>query len=123
MKKIILLLSSALIFGCATTSQKVPVANMGKLKAGNSLISVKRLEAFGGGGRTIEVTDNGKIIGEVSSGKSLIWQRKAGNMNLVLTPSTGMVVGKQSIKSKVKSGKRYGYEIYIGDNGFSLRKK
>ena len=60
--------------GSATTSKKVPVANMGELKAGNSLISVKRLETFGGG-RTIEVTDNGKISGEVSSCKSLIWQQ------------------------------------------------
>ena len=123
MKKIILLLSSALIFGCATTSQKVPFANMAQLKSGNALISVKRLEAFGGGGRTIEVSDNGKIIGEVSSGKSLSWQRKAGNMQLMLTPSAGMVVGKQSITSKVKSGKRYSYEIYIGSNGFSLKQK
>ena len=123
MKKLILLLSSTLIFGCATTSQKVPVANMAQLKAGNALISVKRLEAFGGGGRTIEVTDNGKVIGEVTSGKSLTWQRKAGNMEIALTPSYGMVVGKQSIKSKVKSRKRYSYEIYIGGNGFSLRKK
>ena len=123
MKKIILLLSSALIFGCATTSQKVPIANMAQLKSGNALISVKRLEAFGGGGRTIEVSDNGKIIGEVSSGKSLNWQRKGGNLKLKLTPSIGMVVGNQSIKSRVKAGKRYSYEIYIGDNGFSLRKK
>ena len=76
MKKLILFLSSALIFGCATTTQKVPIANMKVLKSGNALINVKRLESFGGGARTIELSDNGKIIGEVSSGKYLTWQQK-----------------------------------------------
>ena len=123
MKKLILLLSSALIFGCATTSQKVPVATMSALKNGNALISVKRLESFGGGARAVEVSDNGQIIGEVSSGKSLTWQRKAGNMRVKLTPSYGMVIGERAIKAKVKSGKRYDFEIFVGNNGFELRKK
>ncbi len=44
-------------------------------------------------------------------------------MKLKLTPSYGMVVGEQSIKTKVKAGKRYSFELFIGDNGFNIRKK
>ena len=101
-----------LMSGCATT-QQVPLANEKNLRQGNALIKVERESGFMGGGRSVEITDNGKVVGDLSQGKSLVWQRKAGSMSLNISPSFGMVKEFPPINENVKAGKTYAYKTYM----------
>ena len=98
--------------GCVT-SQNLPVANQKNLIPGNALIKVEREKGFIGGGRQVDVTDNAKLIGELSQGKSLVWQRKPGKMALNLVPSWGTVKAFPPIIENVKAGKTYNYIVTL----------
>jgi len=123
MKVVLLSLVSILVIGCATTGQDMPVITMENLAPGNALISVNRASSILGAGRTIRVTDNKKVVGKVSSGRSIVWQRPAGEMNIQLVPSFGMVKEQPPIKFNVKAGKKYYYRIYLGSSGFEIIRK
>jgi len=113
-------LSILIVFtGCAITCQNVPLANINNLQEGNALITVNRVSNLLGAARSVEVTDNGVIIGKVSSGKSLSWQRPAGKMRLELVESFGAVLYPTPINITVEAGKEYNFEIFVNKDKYS----
>lgn len=115
MKRILVLCVMVLgLYGCASTNQYVPVATFDSLDTGNALIAVQRESGFMGGGVSVDVTDNGEIVGEVASGDSLTWQRAAGNMDITLAPLTLNV--KDNLKPlhvKVVAGEQYNFKVFL----------
>jgi len=122
MKYLFTLIVMFWVTGCATTSQNVPVATTDNLETGNALILVNRPAGFLGSGRSVEVTDNGKIVGKVSSGKMLSWQREAGPFVIKLVESFGAVVNPKPIDLNVVAGETYRFEVFMNDDlSFDLR--
>lgn len=121
MRVILLSLISVLLIGCATTGPEMPVATMENLKPGNALIIVKRADSFLGAARSVGVTDGEKVIGRVSNGKSISWQRPAGGMELNLVPSFGMVSKQPPLKQTVAAGKKYTFETFLSGGSFKLK--
>ena len=111
--KIVAISSTALLMSGCVTSQQMPIASTNNLASGNALIKVERESGFMGSGRSVEVTDNGKIVGKLSQGKSLVWQRKKGKISLNLSPSFGAVKKFPPIIENVKAGKTYEYKVYL----------
>jgi hypothetical protein len=74
-------LTAALLAGCASTKQMVPVAS-GTIPANSARIVVKRESGFVGSGAPMFIIDSGKQIGSIASGGELIWDRIAGPMEL-----------------------------------------
>jgi len=118
--KITAISSIALLMSGCVTSQNLPIASASNLATGNALIKVERESGFMGGGRSAEVTDNGKVVGNLSQGKSLAWQRKAGKMALNLTPSFAITKKFPPIIENVQAGKTYEYKVYLSKPRASL---
>lgn len=117
------LLAAVLVLtGCATTQQYVPAASKENLAAGNVLIQIERQEGFVGGGRSVAISDDGKVVGELSPGKSLIYQRPAGDFVLQLVPSTLAVSNPIPITIHSTAGKQYNFTVYW-KGGFLLEQQ
>ncbi len=125
MKKIILFLCCVILTGCASTTQFVPLANEKNLADGNVLINVHRKNEFVGGGRAVKVKDNDTVIGEVTPGKSLVWQRSPGKMVLKLVPSALAVSDQPPIEEDAVIGYIYNYLVYWSweANSFVIKKQ
>lgn len=123
MRKGAIILLVIVLGGCATTHQYLPVSDLSKLSPGNVLIKVERRSGFLGSGRSIEVSDDGKVAGQVAPGESLIWQRPAGIFEIQLVPATLMISDPVPIKVEGKSGKQYEFEIFWGGNKFELQRR
>lgn len=123
--EIIVVLAATLLSACATTEQYAPAATPDTLKAGNALIRVERESGVVGGGRSVEVTDNGVKTGSLAPGAAITWQRPAGPMAINLAPAA-LAVGKlQPIHVDVVAGQRYEFTVSWswGDDSFVLRRK
>lgn len=120
MKYLIALLFLAMSAGCATTKQAVPVASFNNLKSGNALIVVHRRNETMGKARNVEVIDGDTLIGHVSGGKSLIWQRPAGEVLLSLAAASQLVNEWQNVSDVVKAGKKHEYLVYWSDAKMSM---
>lgn len=123
MKKITIIFLGFLISGCASTHQYFPVSGQSNLSPGNALIRVDRRSELAGSGRSIEVTDDGKVIGQVAPGEFLIWQRPAGIFELKLVPNKFLVTNPIPIRVDAKSGQFCEFEIFWGNHDFELRRK
>jgi hypothetical protein len=123
MKKVAITLLLIVLGGCATTHQYLPVSDMSNLSPGNVLIKVERRSEFMGSGRSIEVSDDGKVVGQVAPGETLIWQRPSGIFEIQLVPATLMVSDPVPIKVDGKSGKQYDFEMFWGGNKFELQRR
>jgi hypothetical protein len=123
MRKGAIILLVIVLGGCATTHQYFPVSDVNNLSPGNVLIKVERRSDFMGSGRSIEVSDDGKVVGQVAPGESLIWQRPAGIFEIQLVPKTLLLSDPVPIKVDGKSGKQYDFEIFWGGNKFELQRR
>lgn len=120
MKRIAFVVTTALVLaGCATTQQYVPAASQETLTPGNVLVKIERKEGFLGAARSVEVSDDGKVVGELASGKSLTYQRPAGDFVLQLVPKSGMVSNPKPVDVHGIAGKQYNFSIYWS-GGFHL---
>lgn len=122
MRKWVIILLVIVLGGCATTHQYLPVSDLSNLSPGNVLVKVERRSEFMGSGRSIEVSDDGKVAGQVAPGESLIWQRSAGIFEIQLVPAALMISDPVPIKVDGKSGKQYDFEIFWGGNKFELQR-
>jgi hypothetical protein len=107
--------------GCATR-QFVPRTNLRSPHPDHARIYVKRASAYGAVARTVQVEDNGRIVGKVGNGGILVWDRPPGMMRLSLTPSWGTVAKYSSpLNQKVNAGKIYMFKLATGgDHYFHL---
>ena len=71
-----------ILFGCATTYQNLPIPDSESIKSENVRIKITRTESLQGGGKTFEVYDDGKFVGNLGFNKPLVWDRPAGEVNL-----------------------------------------
>jgi hypothetical protein len=123
MKTIGMFLLGIFLSGCASTHQYLPVSDINNLAPGNVLIKVERRYEFMGGGRSVEVSDDGKVVGQVARGETLIWQRPAGIFEIQLVPAVFIVSDPVPIKVDGKSGKQYDFEIFWGGNKFEFQRR
>jgi hypothetical protein len=123
MKTIAIVFLGIIMGGCATTQQYLPVSDQSSLSPGNVLIRVERRSDLMGSGRSIEVSDDGKIVGQVAPGEFLIWQRPVGIFELQLVPKTLVVSNPVPIKIEGKSGHQYDFEIFWGGGKFELQRR
>ena len=71
-----------ILFGCATTYQNLPIPDSESIKSENVRIKITRTESLQLGGKTFEVYDDGKFVGNLGFNKPLVWDRPAGEVNL-----------------------------------------
>ncbi len=124
-RAIIGILPLVLLTACASTKQYAPMATHDQLKAGNALIVVKRESGFIGGGRSIEITDNGVKTGSLAPGDSISWQRPEGPMEINLAPAALMVSPGIPIHVDVIAGQEYHFATFLSNDThtFVLRQK
>jgi len=112
-----------LLGACASTKQYEPVASMTTLAPGNALIRVERQSGFMGSGRSLEISDNGKVVGQVGPGDSLVWQRPAGSFDLQLVAAALAASNPVPIKVNAEAGREYQFEVFWGGTTFQLQRK
>lgn len=123
MTRIVIILLSISLCACATTQQYLPVSDQSNLTPGNALTKVERQIGFMGSGRSIEISDDGKVVGQIAPGEFLIWQRPAGIFELQIVPKALVVSHPVPLKVDAKSGERYDFEVFWGGTTFKLQKK
>jgi len=124
MKKCALLLTVVLFLtACSTTQQYLPLASLENLSAGNALIKVERRNDFIGSGRSLEISDNGKVVGAISPGKYLIWQRPAGDFVLQIVPAFLAASNPIPLNIRAEAGKQYNFLVYWGGRTFKLEQQ
>jgi hypothetical protein len=124
MKKCALLLTVVLFLtACSTTQQYLPLASLENLSAGNALIKVERRNDFIGSGRSLEISDNGKVVGAISPGKYLIWQRPAGDFVLQIVPAFLAASNPIPLNIRTEAGKQYNFLVYWGGGTFKLEQQ
>lgn len=104
---------------CATTQQYVPLASSENLSAGNALIKVERRNDFIGSGRSLQISDNGKVVGAISPGKYLIWQRTAGYFVLQILAASNST----PLYISAEAGKHYNFVVYPEGGTFKLEQQ
>ena len=114
-----------LLSACAATKQYAPTATRDSLKAGNALIRVERESGFVGGGRSVEVTDDGSKMGSLSPGDSIAWERPAGPMDINLAPAALAVTPGKPIHVDVVAGQEYQFTTFWSwaANTFVIQRK
>lgn len=89
---IVYLSALILLNGCAATTQSIPAPNTPLPNEGEARISVTRPSDDLYCGDWIEVLDNGKKVGTLACGGSIIWDRPVGKITLTaLHYSAGML--------------------------------
>jgi hypothetical protein len=124
MKKCAFLFTVVLFLAaCATTQQYVPIASLENLSAGNALIKVERRIDFIGFDRTLQISDNGRVVGAISPGKYLIWQRPAGDFVLQIVPEFYGATNPTLLNIRAKAGKQYNFLVYRQGGTFKLEQQ
>jgi hypothetical protein len=108
---------------CATTQQYLPLASSENLSAGNALIKVERRDELIGSGRSLEISDNGKVVGAISPGKYLIWQRPGGDFVLQIVPAALAASKPMPLNIRAEAGKQYNFLVYWGGTTFKLEQR
>lgn len=108
---------------CARTQQYVPLAGFENLSAGNALIKVERRNDFIGSSQSLQISDDGRVVGAISPGKYLIWQRPAGDfvLQIVATLLAGSNLTPLSIRAE--AGKQYNFVVYREGGTFKLEQQ
>jgi hypothetical protein len=113
MTRISIVLFSFILSACATTKQYFPMGTPDNLTPGNALIKVeRRYQGVLGIGRSVEIADDGKVVGQVSAGEHLIWQRPAGDFQLQLVSAFGIVSNPIPLKVTAEPGKQYDFVVF-----------
>jgi hypothetical protein len=105
------LIGALVLSGCASTIQKVPVADYSNLAKGNALIKVHRLYDLHGSGVHLELKDNGTVVGELGADGLVAWQRPAGQMVLTVSHS----YSGNPLVVNVEAGREYEISIVTVD--------
>ena len=105
---------------CARTQQYVPLASFENLSAGNALIKVDRRNDFIGSGQSLQISDNGRVVGAISPGKYLIWQRPAGDFVLQIVPTLLAASNLKPLNIHAEAGKQYNFLVYREGGTFKL---
>lgn len=113
MTRISIVLFSFILSACATTKQYFPMGSPDNLTPGNALIKVERKYEGAGMGRSVEISDDGKVVGQVAVGEHLIWQRPAGEFQLQLVPKALVVSNPIPLKVTAEPGKQYDFEVFF----------
>jgi hypothetical protein len=124
MKKYAFLFMVVLLLAvCARTQQYVPLAGFENLSAGNALIKVERRNDFIGSSQSLQISDDGRVVGAISPGKYLIWQRPAGDfvLQIVATLLAGSNLTPLSIRAE--AGKQYNFVVYREGGTFKLEQQ
>jgi len=108
---------------CARTQQYVPLASFENLSAGNALIRVERKNDFIGSGQYLQISDNGRVVGMVSPGKYLIWQRPAGDFVLQIVPAFFGAPNLTPLNIRAEAGKQYNFLMYREGGTFKLEQQ
>jgi hypothetical protein len=123
-KKCAFLFTVVLFFAaCATTQQYVPPASFEDLSAGNALIKVERRNDFIGSGQSVKISDNGRVVGSLSPGKYLIWQRPAGDFLLGIVPAFFGAPNSTPLNIRAEAGKQYIFLVYREGGTFKLEQQ
>lgn len=112
---------SVLATGCVSTSQKLPIASMDTLDPVMALILLHRPEAWG---TAVRVRDDGKVVGDIAPGGSLVRQRSAGKTNLKLSwvrPLLDAVLDARRTYCEVAAGQEYSLKILHAHDDFEVR--
>jgi hypothetical protein len=124
MKKHAFLFTAVLFLAaCATTQQYVPLASFENLSAGNALIRVERRNDFIGSTQSLQISDNGRVIGAISPGKYLIWQRPAGDFVLQIVPAFSAASNPTPLNIRAEAGKQYNFLVYREGGTFKLEQQ
>ncbi|MGO9138553.1 MAG: hypothetical protein ACLP9S_06490 [Syntrophales bacterium] len=124
MKKCAILFTAVLFLAaCATTEQYVPPASFENLSTGNALIMVERRNDFIGFDQSVKISDNGRVVGSLSPGKYLIWQRPAGDFVLQIVPALYGAPNSTPLNIRAKAGKQYNFLVYREGGTFKLEQQ
>ena len=108
---------------CATSQQYVPLASFENLSAGNVLIKVERRIDFIGYDQSIQISDNGRVVGAISPGKYLMWQRPAGDFVLQIVPAFSEAPNPTPVGIHAEAGKQYNFLVYREGGTFKLEQQ
>lgn len=79
----------SLLVGCGSATQNVRVADVNApIPLGKSIVELHRTPNFYGGGRGLDIYDNGKLIGDIRNDTKLIWERDSNNVMCLNTEQT-----------------------------------
>ncbi len=118
MRNLFITVCLVILSGCTSiTSQLMPIADRELLDPDMALVIVKRTVEESRSAVLVEITDNGNPVGSSGvnrqNGQSnnwLIWERPAGEMELLAVPKFG-VADQPPIVVNVEIGKTYEYTI------------
>jgi len=108
---------------CARTQQYVPLASFENLSAGNALIKVERRNDFIGFSQSLQISDNGRVVGAISPGKYLIWQPPAGDFVLQIVPTLLAASNSTPLKIRAEARKQYNFFVYREGGTFKLEQQ
>ena len=108
---------------CARTQQYVPLASFENLSAGNTLIKVERRNDLIGAGQSVKISDNGRVVGSLSPGKYIIWQRPAGDFLLGIVPMFYGGPDSTPLNVLAEAGKQYNFRVYREGGTFKLEQQ
>jgi len=74
-----------------------------------------------GAGRSLDISDDGRIVGQLGPGKYLIWQRPAGEFQLQIEPAAFAASHPIPLNVKAEAGKQYVFEVFWGGLTFELK--
>jgi len=111
MRRFVVVLIAVTISACATTEQYVDVGNYKNLAPGNALIRVDRKNEFVGSGRSLKISDNGRVVGQLSPGNYLMWQRPAGEFQLQIVPAFLAASHPIPLETTARPGEELIFEI------------
>jgi hypothetical protein len=70
----------AVISGCASVTQHVPIADItAPIPSGKAIIELHRTSSMIGGARGADIYDNKVLIGDIGNGTKLIWERDSNS--------------------------------------------
>ncbi len=87
--------------------------------SGDALVKVEPRNDFIGSGRSLQISDNGKVVGAISPGKYLIWQRTAGYFVLQILAASNST----PLYISAEAGKHYNFVVYPEGGTFKLEQQ
>jgi len=93
------------------------------LSAGNALIKVERRNDFIDSSQSLQISDDGRVVGAISPGKYLIWQRPAGDFVLQIIPTLLAGSNLTPLSIRAEAGKQYNFVVYREGGTFKLERQ
>ena len=106
-------LATMLMSGCASTTQLVPKPDQSGITPSTVHVEIRRSLGFGGWANALEVQDNGTPIGDLGPNGSLLWEREAGPMNLVVGPKRLSMGNLTDVNMTLQGSSKYSFTASI----------